>query len=206
MSSLAIILFNSIFVKNVVLTQFLGICSFLGVSRDSKSALGMGEAVIVVMMVASAITWPIQHFILDPYGLGYLQTVIFILVIASVVQMIEAFMKRAVPSLYQALGIYLPLITTNCAILGVAIINITDEYTFLEAMVNSFGTGVGYALAIWMFSAVRSKINEDAVPEALRGLPIVLVASSIVALAFIGFAGVAEGLFAGGQTVLPFLS
>lgn len=196
LSSLLVILFNSIFVKNVVLTQFLGICAFLGVSRDTKAAVGMGEAVIVVMAVATALTWPIQHFILNPYGLGYLQTVIFILIIASVVQIIEVFLKKTMPALYESLGIYLPLITTNCAILGVALINITDDLTFIESMVNSIGTGIGFLLAITIFSTVRNRLDDSDVPRSLQGLPITLVAAAIVALAFIGFAGVAEGLFA----------
>lgn len=195
MSVLLVILFNAIFVQNVVLTQFLGICSFLGVSTQTSSAKGMGLAVIAVMCGATAITWPIEQFILIPLGLGYLRIVLFALVIACLVQMAEAIIKKTSPSLYDSLGIYLPLITTNCAILGVAITNVDVHYGFVASIVNAAGTGIGFLLAIVLFSVIRAHIERAPVPYQLQGLPIALIAGAIMALAFVGFSGVAEGLF-----------
>lgn len=195
MKTFLIILLSSVFVNNYVLNRFLGICPFLGVSKSLKSATGMGVAVIFVMLMSSAATWPIQYFVLDKLGLGYLQTIVFILIIATLVQFIEIFLKKFVPTLHKSLGVYLPLITTNCAVLGVAINNISDGYTFLEAMVSALGAGLGFLLAMVIFSGVRSRIEESAVPENLKGLPVTLIAASFVALAFLGFEGVVENLF-----------
>lgn len=195
MKELMIILFSAILVDNFVLSKFLGICSFLGVSKNLKTAMGMSGAVILVMVASSAITWPIQKFILDPLGLSYLQTLVFILVIASLVQMIEMIMKKTMPPLYNALGIFLPLITTNCAVLGVAILNMTKSYTFVDSLVNALGGGLGYTLALFLFAGVRSKIDKADVPQALKGLPITLVAASLTAVSFFGFKGLVENLF-----------
>lgn len=195
MKDLMIILLNSIFVKNIVLAQFLGICSFLGVSRNLKTAMGMSEAVIVVMVLATAITYPIQYGILAPNNMAFMQTLIFILVIAALVQIIEAIMKKSMKGLYKALGIYLPLITTNCAILGVAINNINYEYSFVEAIVNSLGTGLGYMLAMFLFAGIRGFMDDCDIPNSMKGLPITLVAAAIVSVSFFGFKGIAEGLF-----------
>ena len=190
-----VIFFNSIFVNNIVLAQFLGICSFLGVSRNLKTAMGMSQAVIFVLVAASAITFPIQYYILNPNNMGYMQTLIFILVIAALVQIIEAILKKSMKGLYKALGIYLPLITTNCAILGVAINNIKYEYDFIQSMVNSLGTGLGYMLAMYLFSGVRGYLDDCDIPENLKGLPITLVSAALVSVSFFGFKGIAEGLF-----------
>ncbi len=195
MQDLMVIFFNSIFVNNIVLAQFLGICSFLGVSRNLKTAMGMSQAVIFVLVAASAITFPIQYYILNPNNMGYMQTLIFILVIAALVQIIEAILKKSMKGLYKALGIYLPLITTNCAILGVAINNIKYEYDFIQSMVNSLGTGLGYMLAMYLFSGVRGYLDDCDIPENLKGLPITLVSAALVSVSFFGFKGIAEGLF-----------
>lgn len=195
MKELFIILFSAILVDNFVLSKFLGICSFLGVSKNLKTAMGMSGAVILVMLASTALTWPIQIFLLDPLKLGFLQTLVFILVIAALVQMIEMVMKKTMPPLYNALGIYLPLITTNCAVLGVAILNITKSYTFAGSMINALGGGVGYMLSLFLFSGVRSKIDKVDVPDALKGLPITLIAASLVAVSFFGFKGLVENLF-----------
>jgi electron transport complex protein RnfA len=195
MKELFIILFSAILVDNFVLSKFLGICSFLGVSKNLKTAMGMSSAVILVMLASTALTWPIQILILNPLNLGFLQTLVFILVIASLVQMIEMVMKKTMPPLYNALGIYLPLITTNCAVLGVAILNITKSYTFPSAMINALGGGLGFMLALFLFSGVRSKIDKVDVPAALKGLPITLIAASLVAVSFFGFKGLVENLF-----------
>ena len=195
MQDLMVIFFNSIFVNNIVLAQFLGICSFLGVSRNLKTAMGMSQAVIFVLVAASAITFPIQYYILNPNNMGYMQTLIFILVIAALVQIIEAILKKSMKGLYKALGIYLPLITTNCAILGVAINNIKYEYDFIQSMVNSLGTGLGYMLAMYLFSGVRGYLDDGDIPEKLKGLPITLVSAALVSVSFFGFKGIAEGLF-----------
>ena len=196
MTKLIIILLSAVFINNYVLSRFLGICPFLGVSKKLDSATGMSLAVIFVMMMATAVTYPIQMLVLNPNNLGYLQTIVFILVIAALVQLVEIVLKRYIPSLHKSLGVYLPLITTNCAVLGVTILNITENYTFLEAMVNSLGSGLGFFLAIVMFSGVRSKLEGADIPKSFKGLPITLVAASITSLSFLGFGGVVENMFA----------
>ena len=196
MKELLIIAIGSALVNNVVLSQFLGICPFLGVSKKLNQATGMSLAVIFVMLIATAVTWPIQTYLLDPNNLGYLQTIVFILVIASLVQLVEIILKKYIPSLHKSLGVYLPLITTNCAVLGVTILNIDEGYTFAESMVNSLGSGLGFFLAMVMFSGVRSKLEGADIPKAFQGLPITLVAASITSLSFLGFSGVVENLFA----------
>ena len=195
MTKLIIILLSAVFINNYVLSRFLGICPFLGVSKKLDSATGMSLAVIFVMLIATAVTYPIQYFLLTPNNLGYLQTIVFILVIAALVQLVEIVLKRYIPSLHQSLGVYLPLITTNCAVLGVTILNIDEGYTFLEAMVNSLGSGLGFFLAMVMFSGVRSKIEGADIPESFKGLPVTLIAASITSLSFLGFGGVVENMF-----------
>lgn len=194
--ALIIILMSSVLVDNYVLNRFLGICPFLGVSKKVNQSVGMGIAVIFVMLVATAVTWPIQTFILDKFELGYLQTIVFILVIAALVQFIEIFLKKTIPALHQSLGVYLPLITTNCAVLGVTINNITDGYNFIESMVSSLGCGLGFLLAMVLFSGMRSRIEESDVPESFKGLPVTLVAASFISMAFFGFAGIVENILA----------
>ncbi|MBQ1615756.1 MAG: RnfABCDGE type electron transport complex subunit A [Ruminococcus sp.] len=196
MTKLIIILLSAVFINNYVLSRFLGICPFLGVSKKLDSATGMSLAVIFVMLMATAATYPIQVYLLTPNGLGYLQTIVFILVIAALVQLVEIVLKRYIPSLHKSLGVYLPLITTNCAVLGVTILNIDEGYTFLEAMVNSLGSGLGFFLAMVMFSGVRSVIEGADVPESFKGLPVTLVAAAITSLSVLGFGGVIENLFA----------
>lgn len=188
------ILLGSILVNNYVLSQFLGICPFLGVSKKLNQATGMGIAVIFVMLVATAVTWPIQRFVLDKTGLEYMQTIIFILVIAALVQFTEIVLKKFIPTLHKSLGVYLPLITTNCAVLGVTINNINDGYTFVQSMVSSLGCGLGFLLAMVLFSGVRSRIDETKIPKFLRGLPVTLIAASFMSMAFFGFAGIVENL------------
>ena len=188
------ILLGSILVNNYVLSQFLGICPFLGVSKKLNQAVGMGVAVIFVMLVATAVTWPIQKFVLDKMGLEYMQTIIFILVIAALVQFTEIILKKFIPTLHKSLGVYLPLITTNCAVLGVTINNITDGYTFVQSLVSSLGCGLGFLLAMVLFSGVRSRIDETKIPKFLRGLPVTLSAASFMSMAFFGFAGIVENL------------
>ncbi|MBQ2274181.1 MAG: RnfABCDGE type electron transport complex subunit A [Acutalibacteraceae bacterium] len=195
--SLIIILMSSVLVNNYVLSRFLGICPFLGVSKKLNQAVGMGIAVTLVMVVATAVTWPIQHYILNVFDLGYMQTIVFILVIASLVQLTEMMLKRYIPALHKSLGVYLPLITTNCAVLGVTIDNITEHnFNFVESLVNSLGCGLGFLLAMVLFSGVRSRINDSEIPESFKGLPATLIAASFVSLAFFGFAGVVDKLFA----------
>ena len=196
MKELIVILMSAILVNNYVLNKFLGICPFLGVSKKSDQAVGMGASVIFVMLVATAATWPIYNYLLVPNGLAYLQTIVFILVIAALVQFVEIFLKKFIPALHKSLGVYLPLITTNCAVLGVTINNITDEYTFIESMVSSLGCGLGFLLAMWLFAGVRNRLEESDAPECFKGMPITLVAASIVAVAFMGFGGVIDKLFA----------
>ena len=183
------ILLSSVFVNNYVLSRFLGICPFLGVSKKLDQASGMGISVTAVMLLATLVTWPVQHFLLEPFGLGYMQTVVFILVIAALVQITEILLKRFVPSLHEGLGVYLPLITTNCAVLGVAINNVTDGYGLLESLVSALGCGLGFLLAMVLFSKLRSRIDESKVPTPFRGLAATLVAASFISLAFMGFAG-----------------
>ena len=196
MKSLLVILLSAVLVNNYVLSRFLGICPFLGVSKKLGQAAGMGISVTAVMLVASAITWPIQKLLLDKLGLAYMQTIVFILVIAALVQMLEIMLKKFSPSLHKALGVYLPLITTNCAVLGVAINNITDGYGFVESMVSSLGCGLGFLLAMVLFAGVRSRIEESEVPKPFRGLAITLIAASFISLAFMGLAGIVDALFA----------
>ena len=194
--SVIIIIMTSVLVNNYVLTKFLGICPFLGVSKKTDQAIGMGLAVTFVMRLATAVTHPIQYFVLNKFGLGYLQTIVFILVIAALVQLVEIILKKFIPSLHRSLGIYLPLITTNCAVLGVCKNNITDGYGFVEAMASSLGAGLGFLLAMLLFAGVRDRIASCKPPKCFEGVPITLVAASIVSLSFMGFGGVVEGLFA----------
>ena len=194
--TLIVILLSSVLVNNYVLSRFLGICPFLGVSKKLNQAVGMGISVTAVMLLATAVTWPIQYLVLDKLGLGYMQNIIFILVIASLVQILELILKRFSPALHKGLGVYLPLITTNCAVLGVAINNINDGYNFLESMVSSLGSGLGFLLARVLFSGLRSRIDESRVPAPFRGLAVTLIAASFISLAFMGFAGVVDALFA----------
>lgn len=196
LKSLIVILMSSVLVNNYVLVKFLGICPFLGVSKKSNQAAGMGISVTLVMLLATLATWPIQTYLLDPNGLGYLQTIVFILVIAALVQLLEMILKKYIPSLYKSLGVYLPLITTNCAVLGVTINNISDGYTFVESLVSSLGCGLGFLLAMVIFAGVRSRLEEAIPPKSFEGIPVTLVAASIVSLSFYGFAGVIETLFA----------
>ena len=194
--SLILILMAGVLVNNYVLQRFLGICPFLGVSKKSSQAVGMGVAVTFVMLCATAVTWPIQTYLLDRFELGYLQTIVFILVIASLVQLVEIVLKKFIPVLHKSLGVYLPLITTNCAVLGVTINNITDDYNFIESMISSLGVGLGFLLAMVLFAGVRSRIENCPAPKSFKGLPITLIAAAIVSLAFYGFAGVVEGMLA----------
>lgn len=195
MKEMLIILFSAILVDNFVLSRFLGICPFLGVSKNVKTAMGMSMAVIIVMVIASALTWPVQAYLLTPMNLGYLQTGVFIVIIAALVQIIETFLKKAIPSLYRALGIYLPLITTNCAVLGVTILNIDQAYSFTESVVNAAGAGLGFMLALFLFSGVRSKVDRADIPKFMKGLPITLVSAGLVSISFFGFKGLIEKLF-----------
>lgn len=194
--ALMVILLGSVFVNNYVLTRFMGICPFLGVSKKLDQAAGMGVAVTAVILLATAVTWPIQHLILNKLGLGYMQTIVFILVIASLVQMLEMILKKFSPALHKGLGVYLPLITTNCAVLGVTIDNIKADYTFLQSMVNTLGVGLGFLLAMVLFCGLRSRIDETNIPKPFRGLAVTLIAASFLSLAFMGFAGIEKALFA----------
>lgn len=194
MNYVAIVL-GSVLVNNFVLMQFLGICPFIGVSRKLSTATGMGMAVTFVMTLASAITWVFHHILLVPFGLGYLQTIVFILVIASLVQFVEMVIQKTSPPLYQALGIFLPITTTNCAILGAALINIRQGYTFLEAVVNGVAAGVGFTLAIVLFAGVRERLDLSDIPAAMKGMPIALVSAGLISLAFFGFQGLFRFLF-----------
>ena len=196
LKSLIIILMSSVLVNNYVLSKFLGICPFLGVSKKLDQATGMGVAVTFVMLLATAVTWPIQIYVLNRFGLEYLQTIVFILVIATLVQFVELVLKKYIPSLHKSLGVYLPLITTNCAVLGVTVNNIQDGYGFIESMVSSLGCGLGFLLAMVLFSGVRERMEKSNPPKAFEGLPITLVAAAIVSLAFYGFAGIVDKLFA----------
>ena len=196
MKELILILMGGVLVNNYVLQRFLGICPFLGVSKRFNQASGMGIAVIFVMLCATVVTWPIQTFVLDRFGLGYLQTIVFILVIAALVQFVEIILKKFIPALHKSLGVYLPLITTNCAVLGVTINNITDGYNFIESMFSSLGVGLGFLLAMVIFAGVRSRIENCPAPECVKGLPVTLIAASIVSLAFFGFNGIVENLLA----------
>lgn len=189
------IFMTAILTENFILCQFLGICPFLGVSKKLNTAVGMSAAVIFVMALATAVTYPINRFLLVKNGLEYLQTIVFILVIAALVQFVEIVLKKFIPSLYQALGIYLPLITTNCAVLGVVLLNIQKGYGFGASMLNSVGGGVGFMVAMIMFAGVRERLEGNDIPKALKGLPITLIAAALVSLSFQGFAGVVDGIF-----------
>ena len=191
------IVLSAIFINNFIFSQFLGCCPFLGCSSKIDTAAGMGLAVIFVMGLASAICWIVNEYILVTLHLEFLQTIAYILVIAVLVQFVEMFLKKSVPSLYSALGIYLPLITTNCAVLGVTINNIRDGYTFAESMVSSLGCGIGFLFAMVLFSGVRSRLEDAEPPKAFEGLPITLIAAAITSLSLFGFSGVATGLFGG---------
>jgi electron transport complex protein RnfA len=183
------IIIGAIFVNNVVLAQFLGICPFLGVSSKVDTSLGMGAAVTFVMALASIVAWSIQEFILVPLHIEYMQTIVFILVIAALVQMVEIVLKKVSPSLYQALGIFLPLITTNCAVLGVAILMIQKEFNLLQSFTYSVSTALGFALALVIFAGIRERLELDDMPKAMRGIPISLIVAAILAMAFMGFSG-----------------
>ena len=196
LKELILILMGGVLINNYVMNRFLGICPFLGVSKQVGQASGMGGAVIAVMLFATLATWPIYHYVLLPNGLEYLQTIVFILVIATLVQLLEILLKRFVPALFNALGIYLPLITTNCAVLGVAINNISDGYNFIESIVAALGAGLGFLLAMLLFAGIRSVMDDSNAPKCFRGLPVTLIAASIVALSFYGFAGIVETLLA----------
>ena len=192
--SLILILMSGVLVNNYVLQKFLGICPFLGVSKKFDQASGMGIAVTFVMLCATAVTYPLQTFVLTPLKLEYLQTIVFILVIAALVQFVELVLKKFLPALHKSLGVYLPLITTNCAVLGVAINNVTDGYNFLESMLCSLGVGLGFLFAMVLFAGVRSRIENCPSPKPFRGLPVTLIAAAIVSLAFYGFAGIVENI------------
>lgn len=199
--SLVAIFLAAILTENYILNKFLGICPFLGVSKKLDTAVGMSCAVTVVMVISTAVTWPLYTYLLVPNGLGYLQTIVFILVIAALVQLLETALRKYMPPLYNALGIYLPLITTNCAVLGVTMLVITKaeetaSYGYGHAVVNALGSGLGFMLAMVLFAGVRSRVETCDCPRALRGLPITLIAASLVAVSFLGFQGVVDGLFA----------
>ena len=191
MKSLILIIIGGALINNVVLNQFLGICSFLGVSKQLKASASLGGAVIFVITIASAVASLLYDYVLKPFGLEYMKTIVFILVIAALVQIVEMFLKKTAPAIYQALGIFLPLITTNCAVLGVALTNVQNGYNFIECVLSGFGTAVGFTLAIVLLASIRSRINEEDLPAPLRGAPIVLIAAALMSIAFMGFAGLA---------------
>ncbi len=187
-----VIIIGSIFVSNIVLTQFLGICPFLGVSTKISTSVGMGAAVLFVMTLATITTWIFQYYVLDPFGLGFMQTIVFILVIAALVQMVEIILKKVSPSLYQALGVFLPLITTNCAVLGVAILTIQKHFTLLEGTTFAIANALGFTLALVIFAGIREHLELMEVPKGMRGIPVALVTAGILALAFMGFTGMVK--------------
>ncbi|MBQ3184809.1 MAG: electron transport complex protein RnfA [Firmicutes bacterium] len=196
MTEILIIMMSVILTNNFVLSQFLGICPFLGVSKKLDSAVGMGAAVTFVMVLATAATWPIQKLILDPLNIGYLQTVVFILVIASLVQLVEMTLKKYMPPLYKSLGVFLPLITTNCAVLGVTLMNINDGYNYIESLFCAIGAGIGVLLAMVLFAGLREKLeNCKGIPQCWQGIPITLVTAAILSMAFMAFSGVVDGIF-----------
>ncbi|MBR1833224.1 MAG: RnfABCDGE type electron transport complex subunit A [Ruminiclostridium sp.] len=195
--NLMVILFTGILTENFILNKFYGICPFLGVSKTTDGAVGMGIAVTLVMTGSSAVTYPIYHYVLEPLGIEYLKTVCFILIIAAFVQTVEMILKKYVPSLYKSLGVYLPLITTNCAVLGVTILNIDNEFGFVESIVNALAGGIGFLLVMVIFSGVRERISRCNVPKALEGTPITLIAASVTSLSFVGFSGIVDGIFGG---------
>lgn len=187
------IIITAIFINNIVLSQFLGICPFLGVSKKTSSALGMGAAVTFVITLATVVCWLIQYFILEPLGITFLQTIIFILVIAFLVQMLELIMKKVTPALYQALGVFLPLITTNCAVLGVAILVVQKGFNLMESLTYGIATSIGFTLALWIFSGIREQLALQDAPKAMRGIPLALICAGILAMAFMGFSGIKIG-------------
>jgi len=191
---MVVIMMSAALVNNYVLRKFLGVCPFLGVSKDLNNSIGMGIAVMFVMLLAAAVTWPIQMFLLLPNGLGFMQTVVFILVIATLVQLVEIILKKHIPALYDALGVYLPLMTTNCAVLAVTISNISNELTFGESIVNALGSGLGFFLAMVLFTSVRGQTEASDPPESFKGMPLTLISAAILSLAFFGFEGVIENL------------
>ena len=203
MKELAVIFFTMILVDNYVLAKFLGICPFLGVSKKLDSAVGMSLAVTFVMVLATAATWPIQTFLLTPanpdgslkWDMGYLQTIVFILIIAILVQLLENFLKKFIPALYKSLGVYLPLITTNCTILGVTILNLDNGYDFIESIVCAAGAGIGFLVAMVLFSGVRRRVEQAVTPKCFEGLPITLVAAAVTSLSFMGFGGIIDAIF-----------
>ena len=203
MVKLAAIFFTMILVDNYVLAKFLGICPFLGVSKKLDSAVGMSLAVTFVMVLATAATWPIQTFLLTPanadgtlkWDMGYLQTIVFILIIAILVQLLENFLKKFIPALYKSLGVYLPLITTNCTILGVTILNLDNDYNFIESIVCAAGAGIGFLVAMVLFSGVRRRVEQAVTPKCFEGLPITLVAAAVTSLSFMGFGGIVDAIF-----------
>ncbi len=203
MKELAVIFFTMILVDNYVLVKFLGICPFLGVSKKLDSAVGMSLAVTFVMVMATAATWPIQTFLLTPanadgtlkWDMGYLQTIVFILIIAILVQLVEYILKKFIPALYKSLGVYLPLITTNCAILGVTILNIDNGYNFIESIVCAAGAGIGFLVAMVLFSGVRRRVEQAVTPKCFQGLPITLVAAAVTSMSFMGFGGIVDAIF-----------
>lgn len=190
MKEMIVILLSAILTQNFVLTKSLGICPFLGVSKKLDSAVGMSLAVTFVMVLATAATWPIQTYLLDQYDLGYMQTIVFILVIAALVQLVEMILKKFIPPLYESLGIYLPLITTNCAVLGVALTNVQDGLNFIQSVTAGFGTAVGFTIAIVLLAGIRSRIDEEAIPKPFRGAPMVLLSAALMSIAFMGFSGI----------------
>ena len=189
MGELFVIVISSMLVSNVVLSQFLGICPFLGVSKKVEAAAGMGAAVTFVITIACIITYPVQKCILEPFGLEYLQTIAFILIIAALVQFVEMFLKKSMPALYKSLGVYLPLITTNCAVLGVALTNVTKEYNILQGVVNGFATAFGFLIAIVIMAGLREKIEYNDIPKPFQGTAIVLITACLMSIAFMGFSG-----------------
>ncbi|MBO7700224.1 MAG: RnfABCDGE type electron transport complex subunit A [Eubacteriaceae bacterium] len=190
-NSLILIIVSCALINNVVLNQFLGICSFLGVSQQMKASASLGGAVIFVITIASAVASLLYDYVLSPLGLDYMKTIVFILVIAALVQIVEMFLKKSSPAVYKALGIYLPLITTNCAVLGIALTNVQNEFNFIQSVAAGFGTGVGYTIAIVLLAGIRSRIREEDLPEPLRGAPIVLISAALMSIAFMGFSGLA---------------
>ncbi|MBO7318015.1 MAG: electron transport complex subunit RsxA [Bacteroidales bacterium] len=184
------IFITAVFVNNIILSQFLGICPFLGVSKKIDSAVGMGAAVTFVMLLSTIVTYLLQAYLLTPFGLSYMQTIVFILVIAALVQMLEIILKKVSPSLYQALGVFLPLITTNCAILGVAILVIQKEYSLVESVVYAVSTAIGFTLSLTLFAGIREQLQLNDTPKAMQGIPIALITAGLLALAFMGFSGV----------------
>ena len=191
MKNLILIILGGALINNVVLNQFLGICSFLGVSKQMKASASLGGAVIFVMTIASAVASLLYDYVLKPLGIDFMKTIVFILVIAALVQIVEMFLKKTSPAVYKSLGIYLPLITTNCAVLGVALTNVQNEYNFIESVLAGFGTAISFTLAIILLASIRSRIREEDLPAPLRGAPIVLISAALMSIAFMGFSGLA---------------